>query len=128
MDKDVDVKLCVCNDLKDPRPQQTIEDVVGKHSKITNIKRCLYGIRRTYNDGQNKALVEVFEIANVCTNEEFTVTFEAISKNFLFTTKLPITMKLASQTARFIASARTIGNVENSKLNIIWRVEQSKSA
>lgn len=128
MDKDVDVKLCVCNDLKDPRPQQTIEDVVGKHSKVTSIQRCLYGIRRTYNDGQNEALVKVFEIANVCRNEEFTVKFEATSESFLFTTKTPITVKLAPQTARFIASARTIGNVKNSALNIIWKVEQSKSA
>ena len=127
-DKDVDVKLCVCNNHKDPRPQRTIQDVFGKHSNVTNIQPCLYGIRRSYKDVKNEALVEVFEIANVCRNEEFTVKFEATSKNFLFSTQIPVTVKLTTQTAHFIATARTIGNVQNSALDIVWTVEQEKSA
>ena len=128
MDKNADVKLCVCNDPKDPQPQTTLEDVVGKHSEIRLIQRCLYEIRRTYNDSRNKALISVYEVANICKQGEFTVTFKADGKNVTFSTKPPITVKLPPQTAQFLATARIIGEIRTSKLNVVWHIEEKKSA
>jgi hypothetical protein len=68
-------------------------------------------------------LVKVYEIANLCRNEEFTVTFEASGENIILSTRTPIIVKLPPQTAKFIATARTIGNIK-----IIWHVEAKKSA
>ena len=126
MDKKADVKLCVCNNPKDPQPQTTIEDVVGKHSDVQTIQRCLYAINRTYSDSQNKPLVKVFEVANICTKEEFIVKFEASGENIIFSNKPPITVKLPPQTAQFLATARI--KAKNSKLNIAWHIEKKKSS
>ena len=128
MDKDADVKLCVCNNPKDPQSQTAIEDVVGKRSQVRNINRCLYAINRTYNDSRNEPLVKVFEVANICKREEFTIKFDANGENIIFSTEPPITVKLPPQTAHFIATARITGNIKKSKLNIVWHVEEKKSS
>ena len=129
MDKNTDVKLCVCNNPKDPQPQTAIEDVVGKRSEVQNISRCLYAIHRTYNDSRNEPLVKVFEVANICEKQEFTVKFEAKGENVIFSTMPPITVKLLPQTAHFIATARITGNIKKtSKLNIVWHIEEKKSS
>ena len=128
MDKDVDVKLCVCNDPKNPQPQSSIKSVFGKHSEIWKIQQCLYEIRRTYNNRKNERLVTVYEIANICRNREFSVKFGVSGENIMLSTKTPITVKLPPQTAQFIATVRTIGNIRDSKQHITWHTEETKSA
>ena len=124
MDKNVDVKVCVCNNPEDPKPQTTVEEVVGKHSEVTKMQQCLYKVRRSYDDTQNELLVQVFEVFNVCRDQEFSVTFEADDdKSTILSTRTPITVRLPPQTAQFIATTRTKGKDRTTTLNIKWRLE-----
>ncbi|XP_028400550.1 uncharacterized protein LOC114523731 [Dendronephthya gigantea] len=127
-DESVDVKTCICNDPKDPKPPTALEDVVGKNSKITKLDRCLYKILRTYNGSKNEPLVKVYELVNVCRDEEFKVTLDVLPGKAIFSTKTPISVTLRPQTIQFVASARIIGKTKSDETNIIWNVESKKSA
>ena len=128
VDEGVDVKICICNNPKDPKPPTSVQEVVGENSKITKLDRCLYKILRTYNGTQNEPLVKVYEITNICRSEEFKVTFEVSPGKAILSTKTPISVKLRPQTIQFVATARIIGNIKEAEPTIIWHIESNKSA
>lgn len=110
-DPDVSLKLCVCNKKTALISNGSIQDTVGPKSKIKNLKRCVIEVERKYED------VSVYEIANICNDRGFNITFNNNSNSSV---DLPIVLILQPRTVYFVASRWLLqGNIGR----LHWKVK-----
>ena len=133
-DPDVELKLCVCNKSESSFSTGTslphsVRDIVGANSNVRKLKPCLLLIRRTFRENEDQedfVGLEVYEMANVCNDLQFTVTFNAVTDNLRSSTNLPIILILKARSVYFVTALMTEVGYNKSRLNLSFRIVTEK--
>lgn len=128
-DPGVNLKLCVCDKpetgAKGKGNGPSLYDNVSKSSKFRKLKPCLFLIKRTYKENigeENFVGVEVYEIANVCSDQLFKVTFSAQTDNVRPSTDLPMVLRLKAKSVYFVSVMMTEVGYYPAELKLYFRI------
>lgn len=112
-DPGVPANLCICNKRESSTGKSrnsTIYDIVGNESEIRKLKPCLLLVKRSYseNNGEDDYVgVEVYEMANICEDKQFSVSMAAQTDNVRASTELPINVQLPPRSIFFASIMMT---------------------
>ena len=122
------MNLCICNKRQSSKTKyenSTIYDIVGKESEIRKLKPCLQLVKRSYSEniGEDDYVgVEVYELANICDDKQFSVSLGAQTDNVRASTEMPIDVKLPPRSIYFASVMMTGVGFVDTRLKLKFHV------